>query len=256
MGKLRKVEIDDKMPCDKNEEPFIPICESLEELWPALLTKAIIKLFSYKFKNYSKADDLIGDVQIINALTGFFAEVVEADKLATFESNNINAYQSCERSTNVPYQCINNNLLRKFFNKIDIANPENYTYLSSSVSNTCANQRQENYLYERNIFDTILGRNCLNEEKDSVAIQISKKDKYFVLGYTYNNNNNQNQEATINNAQKKVDEKVDKKRKGSITQKELPSLLKKEKDFLLNNEEKEAKLINKGMYYLHSIYNI
>jgi len=77
MGKPRKIEIDDTIPCNKNEEPIIPRCESWEELWPAIITKAIIKLFSYKFKTYIKPESIIGDIQIIHALTGYFAEIID-----------------------------------------------------------------------------------------------------------------------------------------------------------------------------------
>ena len=48
MGKLRAIEIDDRMPLSIKDEYFFPRCESLEELWPALLTKALMKLYSYK----------------------------------------------------------------------------------------------------------------------------------------------------------------------------------------------------------------
>ena len=52
MGKLRKIEIDDTMPCTKYDEFLLPKCESLEELWPALITKALIKLYFPKFLHY------------------------------------------------------------------------------------------------------------------------------------------------------------------------------------------------------------
>jgi len=77
MGKPRKIEIDDRIPCNKNEEPLLPKCDNCEELWPAIITKALIKLFSYKFKTYTKRESIIGDIQIIYALTGFFAELVD-----------------------------------------------------------------------------------------------------------------------------------------------------------------------------------
>ena len=48
MGKMRAIEIDDRMPLSDRDEYFFPKCESLEELWPALLTKALLKLYSYK----------------------------------------------------------------------------------------------------------------------------------------------------------------------------------------------------------------
>ena len=74
MGKPRKIEIDDKMPVDKNDELMMPRCNNLEELWPCLITKEVIKLFSYKFKYFSKPEDIIGDMQIINSLTVYYAK--------------------------------------------------------------------------------------------------------------------------------------------------------------------------------------
>jgi len=80
MGKPRKIEIDDTMPCNKNEEPLLPKCENWEELWPAIITKAILKLFSYKFSTYTKPESIIGDIQILYALTGSFAELIDINK--------------------------------------------------------------------------------------------------------------------------------------------------------------------------------
>lgn len=75
MGRYRKIEIDDTMPCGKYDEILLPRCANLEELWPLLLSKAIIKLFSYKYKttNHTMWED-IGDVSFICALTGYIGE--------------------------------------------------------------------------------------------------------------------------------------------------------------------------------------
>lgn len=98
MGKIRKVEIDDRMPCNKNHEPLAPRCLTLEELWPAIITKAIIKLFSYKFNLSSKAIS-VGDIQIIHALTGYYGETIKThsssiidikDYLSRIEILNVN----------------------------------------------------------------------------------------------------------------------------------------------------------------------
>jgi len=81
MGKYRKIEIDDRMPCNKNEVPIIPKCVVLEELWPAILTKAIIKLFSYKYKLNDYLYETIGDISIINVLTGYIGEKMDSKDL-------------------------------------------------------------------------------------------------------------------------------------------------------------------------------
>jgi hypothetical protein len=60
------------MPFSKYDEIQTAKCELLEEIWPAILTKAILKLFKYKFSNRSYEE--IGDLHIIYALTGYQGE--------------------------------------------------------------------------------------------------------------------------------------------------------------------------------------
>jgi len=78
MGKFRKIEIDDRMPCGKFDEFLLPRCESIDELWPAILTKAIIKLFSYKSNRIKFQRDKfyneVGDISVLYSLTGFIPE--------------------------------------------------------------------------------------------------------------------------------------------------------------------------------------
>jgi len=80
MGAYRKIEIDDYMPCGKYEEFLLPKCENLEELWPAIITKALIKLFSYKFKNINYQLEEIGDSAIIYSLTGYIGEKISINQ--------------------------------------------------------------------------------------------------------------------------------------------------------------------------------
>ena len=78
MGKARRIDIDDKIPCSKDGEFIFPRCEYLNELWPALLTKALLKLNVYKVKHpfYTKYEENV-DTSYIYALTGYHAEMVE-----------------------------------------------------------------------------------------------------------------------------------------------------------------------------------
>jgi len=78
MGKYRKIVIDDTMPCNKNDDLLTPRCESLEEIWPGLLTKALLKLFTYKYKLNDYFCEEIGDSSIMYALTGYIGEKIEA----------------------------------------------------------------------------------------------------------------------------------------------------------------------------------
>ena len=84
MGKLRKIEIDDRMPVSFNDEFFFPRCESLEEIWPALLTKALIKLYSYKIISNKYYE--IGDSEPFYALTGYIPTILKEIKIQ--ETNN------------------------------------------------------------------------------------------------------------------------------------------------------------------------
>ena len=79
MGKLRIVDIDDRMPVSHNDEFFLPRCDSLEEIWPALLTKALIKLYSYKIISNKFYE--IGDSEPFYALTGYIPTLLKEIKI-------------------------------------------------------------------------------------------------------------------------------------------------------------------------------
>jgi hypothetical protein len=74
MGKPRKIEIDDRIPCKNSEDYVFPRCENIDEIWPALITKALLKLYSYKFKhgNYNELSDL----SFIYSLLGSYVEKI------------------------------------------------------------------------------------------------------------------------------------------------------------------------------------
>ena len=78
-GRVVKVEIDDLMPVTENYDLLFPRCENYEELWPALLTKALIKLYSYKFINENYYNESIGDGAIVYSLTGYIGERILVD---------------------------------------------------------------------------------------------------------------------------------------------------------------------------------
>ena len=79
MGKMRKIEIDDRMPVSNNDEFFFPRCETLEEIWPALLTKALVKLYSYKIISNKYYE--IGDLEPFYALTGYIPAMLKEIKI-------------------------------------------------------------------------------------------------------------------------------------------------------------------------------
>lgn len=75
MGKERLIEIDDRVPCDIRKMPILPRTSNLMELWPQLLMKALLKVYSYKwYQPDAYFDQEIGDGSIIYSLTGLIPE--------------------------------------------------------------------------------------------------------------------------------------------------------------------------------------
>ena len=72
MGKYRKIEIDDKFPVNKETyENYFPQTENRNEIWPLILTKALIKLYSYKYKCDKYEQEEIGDCSVLFSLTKY-----------------------------------------------------------------------------------------------------------------------------------------------------------------------------------------
>lgn len=75
MGKERLIEVDDRIPCDSRRKPLFCRTINNQEIWPQILMKALVKLYSYKWFNESAVfDKEIGDGSIIHALTGLIPE--------------------------------------------------------------------------------------------------------------------------------------------------------------------------------------
>ena len=93
MGKYRKIVIDDKFPINKeNFECFLPQCNSPNELWPMILTKAIIKLYSYKYKCESYESDEVGDCSILYSLTKYIGLNLPYDKFSKYLNGSLNLF--------------------------------------------------------------------------------------------------------------------------------------------------------------------
>ena len=95
MGKPRRIDIDDRIPCNKVGEYIFPRCDTLEEIWPALFTKALLKLNIFKVKHpcYSQNEENV-DTNFIYALTGYHAEVIQGlykeDQIQTLFDQSLN----------------------------------------------------------------------------------------------------------------------------------------------------------------------
>ena len=82
MGKPRRIDIDDRIPCNINGEYILPKCEDLSEIWPALFIKALMKLNIYKIRHpfYEKNEENV-DTSYIYALTGYHTQILKYSNL-------------------------------------------------------------------------------------------------------------------------------------------------------------------------------
>lgn len=142
MGKTRKIEIDDRIPCNRKMEPLVPKCHHIEELWPAIITKAILKLFYFKFPALQTNDCIIGDTQIIHALTGYYAEIFKLDS----DSESLLSLD-----------------VKKYFNKIEVSNIEN------NFNSDKEKEKEKNYLM---FFNYGNNNNNRNEEIENIIESI------------------------------------------------------------------------------------
>ena len=95
MGKPRRIDLDDRMPCNINGEYILPRCENLDELWPALFTKALMKLNIYKVRHpfYERNEENI-DISYLYALTGYHTQLIQdiniESQIENLLKNNLN----------------------------------------------------------------------------------------------------------------------------------------------------------------------
>ena len=106
-GKLRKIIIDDRMPTDKYDKFFLPRCENLEEIWPALITKAIFKLYSYKIVSNTFKE--CGDFEVFYALTGYIPEFVDLIK----ENDLFKMFEVVDKNVNDKFNVDDNNVIEE-----------------------------------------------------------------------------------------------------------------------------------------------
>uniref|UniRef100_A0A8C9ST86 Androglobin n=1 Tax=Scleropages formosus TaxID=113540 RepID=A0A8C9ST86_SCLFO len=74
MGCWRKITVDDFLPFDEGNNLLLPATTVRAELWPALLTKAIIKLANTEVGQQQGRE--LGDFSVMHALTGWIPEHV------------------------------------------------------------------------------------------------------------------------------------------------------------------------------------
>ena len=99
MGKPRMITIDDRIPCNKDHEYFLPKCNSIEEIWPALLTKGVLKLLTYKTRHplyYMNEES--NDVSVIYALTGMHVTICDIVGNSKVMNMLAKKFEICEQS--------------------------------------------------------------------------------------------------------------------------------------------------------------
>ncbi|XP_068698412.1 androglobin-like isoform X1 [Montipora foliosa] len=75
MGAWRKVTVDDWMPFDEEGKLLLPATPNENELWPMLLSKALIKVASLDYAGGYNASEF-GDFTVVHALTGWLPEII------------------------------------------------------------------------------------------------------------------------------------------------------------------------------------
>ena len=111
MGKLYKIEVDDKFPIAFGNELFAK-CDSRNEIWPLIFSKAICKLNRYKYAQATEQlkdntgkvipnkfewkhikgfnfDDLVGDGSVMYSLTGLIPETLCLNKMIPEDWNKV-----------------------------------------------------------------------------------------------------------------------------------------------------------------------
>lgn len=86
MGKERLVEIDDRMPCDGRKKLLLPRSADTFEIWPQLLVKAYLKLYSFKWYPSAQYDTQVGDGAFVHSMTGLIPEKI---RLSNFERDGL-----------------------------------------------------------------------------------------------------------------------------------------------------------------------
>ncbi|KAM3133078.1 hypothetical protein pb186bvf_014795 [Paramecium bursaria] len=72
MGKERKIQITDHMPVNFQGKPLLPYSVQETQLWPMLISKAVLQLWDYQSK-----DSLVGDGFVMYALMGLLTETID-----------------------------------------------------------------------------------------------------------------------------------------------------------------------------------
>lgn len=152
MGKARLIEIDDRMPVSVDEEYSLPKTNDFEELWPIIITKALLKLFSYKYLAQSNYE-IVGDVSFYNALSGVICE-----HLNIKEDNNL--------------------LFKSIFSNQNKKNYDKY-FLCFDMSNKKEESFYQTPFQERSILSKQPPFNVNSKKKFQTNLNLTEADKFL-----------------------------------------------------------------------------
>ena len=182
MGKPRKIEIDDRIPCSKDGEYIFPRCQNLCEIWPALYTKALLKLniFKVKHPSYWHNEENV-DTNFIYAMTGYHAEIIQGldkeDQIQNLLTINLNDDNFLNKKKYI--LCLN---LYKGKNKTD-------EYYEDIIAKYAKKRKEEEENNKKALNDII--EETLNEgENESSTKFLDNNSKNELIKNKYNNASN------------------------------------------------------------------
>ena len=239
MGKERKVIIDDKIPFTCDDEFVFPGCEKVEEIWPILFTKALIKLNIYKHRhpNFYKQEEFT-DISVIYNLTGKF--------VASYDLND-------ERIIN---------FLTNQYNELI---PEgNNQYIFGFLKSTKTKSMKITQLYqtyEERIEE--LNNRIINKEKSKHLIPLMNSIKAVPVKNKLARKVKFNEEFNLVSSHKnrilfKLDNDYNTERKDRARSqtKRFGTILVKEKNSIINNIKKQSEQLNQNGFLKNYLYSL
>lgn len=201
------------MPCNKELDCLLPRCQTIEEIWPAIISKAIIKLFSYKFKLQTNPNCIIGDIQIIHSITGYYGSVIDIhDKNTDMEKyiKKVELKSINERRNSL--EIITNSHFKDLSDK-DSEYEKNYFLF---FNNNPKEIKDEENFPNRNLYldSKNVSTKTLIEESNGLITNKSKVKDSSVPNFLKKN--------TITSKDTSIHDFLNSKKKGSITSKILP----------------------------------
>uniref|UniRef100_A0A5K4F1J1 Calpain catalytic domain-containing protein n=2 Tax=Schistosoma mansoni TaxID=6183 RepID=A0A5K4F1J1_SCHMA len=200
MGCWRKIIIDDSIPFDENNKPLLPQSKQPHELWPMLLTKALLKIVSIDCKTIHNTTTTteIGDFSTIQCLTGWIKHTIvvkkqSIDKLWNYLSDYLLDW---ERPEDIMMK--RNEKLLKMEQMEMIEKIEHHGVISSVEKNKETNKEKKDQtdhnttkLMNPKIPETIIFASCKNTVSSLASLvpsatkeEITMKLKQFGFSYT------------------------------------------------------------------------